>query len=48
MVREHRAELQEIFDLIDSMPMRQREMREKGKTPRSFIAFTAPRPYPFL
>jgi hypothetical protein len=33
MVREHRAELQEIFDLIDSMPMRQREMREKGKTP---------------
>lgn len=33
MVREHRAELQEIFDLIDSMPMRQREMNEKGKTP---------------
>jgi hypothetical protein len=32
MVREHRAELREIFDLIDSMPMRQREMREKGKT----------------
>jgi hypothetical protein len=32
MVREHRAELQEIFDLIDSMPMRQREMKEKGKT----------------
>jgi len=32
MVREHRAELQEIFDLIDSMPMRQQEMMEKGKT----------------
>jgi hypothetical protein len=30
MVREHEADLQEIFDRIDSMPMRQREMREKG------------------
>ena len=29
MVREDQAGLQEIFDLIDSMPMRQREMREK-------------------
>jgi hypothetical protein len=32
MVREQRAELQEIFDLIDSMPMRQREMMERGET----------------
>jgi hypothetical protein len=31
MVREDHAELQEIFDLIDSMPMRQREMREQGE-----------------
>jgi hypothetical protein len=31
MVSEHRAELQEIFDLIDSMPMRRQEMKEKGK-----------------
>ncbi len=31
MVREHRAALAEIFDLIDSMPMRQQEMREKGE-----------------
>jgi hypothetical protein len=30
MVREHEADLQEIFDRIDAMPMRQREMREKG------------------
>jgi hypothetical protein len=32
MLREDRVELQEIFDLIDSMPMRQQEMQEKGKT----------------
>jgi hypothetical protein len=31
MVREHEADLQEIFDVIDSMPMRQQEMREKGE-----------------
>jgi hypothetical protein len=31
MVREDQAELQEVFDLIDSMPMRQWEMREKGR-----------------
>ena len=31
MVREHDADLQEIFDRIDSMPMRQQEMREKGE-----------------
>jgi len=31
MMREARAELQEIFDLIDSMPMRQREMKKKGR-----------------
>jgi hypothetical protein len=31
MMREDGAELQEIFDLIDSMPMRQREMRDKGQ-----------------
>jgi len=30
MVREERVELQEIFDLIDSMPMRQQEMRKEG------------------
>jgi hypothetical protein len=30
MVREGQAELQEIFALIDRMPMRQREMMEKG------------------
>ena len=30
--REHRIGLQEIFDLIDSMPMRQREMRRNGKS----------------
>ena len=29
-VREHRAELREVFERIDSMPMRQQEMREKG------------------
>lgn len=28
--REGRAELGEIFPLIDSMPLRQREMRERG------------------
>ena len=33
MVREHRAELAEFFDRIDSMPMRQQEMREKGAAP---------------
>jgi len=32
MVREDRAGLQAIFDLIDSMPMRQQEMMERGKT----------------
>jgi hypothetical protein len=32
MVRVHNAELQEFFDLIDSMPMRRREMRERGET----------------
>lgn len=31
LVREQKTDLQEIFDLIDSMPMRQQEMREKGK-----------------
>ena len=30
LIRERQADLKEIFDLIDSMPMRQREMREKG------------------
>ena len=30
LVRQHRADLQEIFDLIDSMPMRRQEMREKA------------------
>ena len=29
--RELRVDLQEIFDLIDSMPMRQREMRDRGE-----------------
>jgi hypothetical protein len=33
MVREYEAELQAIFDRIDSMPMRQREMREKAGAP---------------
>ena len=32
MVREGQPNLQEIFDRIDSMPMRQREMREKDQT----------------
>ena len=32
MVREHQANLTEFFDRIDSMPMRQQEMRNKGKT----------------
>jgi hypothetical protein len=32
VTREGRVELEEIFDRIDSMPMRQREMREKRKT----------------
>ena len=31
LVRQHRADLQEFFDLIDSMPMRRQEMREKAK-----------------
>jgi hypothetical protein len=31
MVREERVELQEIFDLIDSMPMRKQEMIQKGQ-----------------
>lgn len=31
MVREDRAELQEFFDLIDSMPMRQKEMRQQDQ-----------------
>lgn len=31
MVREERVELQEFFDLIDSMPMRQQEMIQKGQ-----------------
>lgn len=31
MVREERTDLQEIFDLIDSMPMGQQEMRERIK-----------------
>jgi len=31
MVREHEANLREIFARIDTMPMRQREMREKGE-----------------
>ncbi len=30
LVRECRGALQEIFDLIDTMPMRRREMREKN------------------
>jgi hypothetical protein len=33
MVKERRADIQEIFDLIDSMPMRQREMRKSGRIP---------------
>jgi hypothetical protein len=32
MVREERADLQEIFDFIDSMPMRQQEMHEKSQS----------------
>lgn len=32
MVREERTDLQEIFDLIDSMPKRQQEMHEKSKS----------------
>jgi hypothetical protein len=32
LTRKNRADLQEVFDLIDSMPMRQQEMRKKGKT----------------
>jgi hypothetical protein len=32
LVREGHAELQEFLDLIDSMPMRQQEMRKKGKS----------------
>jgi hypothetical protein len=32
MFREERTDLQEIFDLIDSMPMRQQEMHEKSKS----------------
>ena len=31
LVRRQKVDLQEIFDLIDSMPMRQQEMREKGR-----------------
>ncbi|MFO8086130.1 MAG: DUF4174 domain-containing protein [Desulfobacterales bacterium] len=31
MVRQDQAELQEFLDLIDTMPMRQQEMREKGQ-----------------
>lgn len=31
MVRGRRADLGEFFDRIDSMPMRQQEMRDKGK-----------------
>ena len=31
LVRQHRANLQEFFDLIDTMPMRRQEMREKAK-----------------
>ena len=30
---EEPVSIQRIFDLIDSMPMRRREMREKGRTP---------------
>jgi len=32
MISEDQVELQEIFNLIDSMPMRQQEMMEKGRT----------------
>jgi hypothetical protein len=31
MVRQDQAEIQEFLDLIDTMPMRQQEMREKGQ-----------------
>jgi hypothetical protein len=31
MVREGQVTLQKIFDLIDSMPMRQQEIRQKGR-----------------
>ena len=31
LVRQDRAELREVFDRIDSMPMRRREMREKDQ-----------------
>ena len=31
LIREYWVELQEIFDLIDSMPMRQREMSERSE-----------------
>ena len=37
MVREERTDLQEIFDLIDSMPMGQQEMRERIKAHERFI-----------
>ncbi len=30
LVRHHSVDLQEVFDRIDAMPMRQREMREKS------------------
>ena len=33
MVQERRADIQKIFDLIDSMPMRQREMQKSGRIP---------------
>ncbi len=33
LVRQHRADLQEFFELIDRMPMRRQEMREKANTP---------------
>jgi hypothetical protein len=33
MVQERRADIQKIFDLIDSMPMRQREMRKSDRIP---------------
>ena len=33
MVQERRADIQAIFDLIDSMPMRQREMQEGAGIP---------------
>ncbi len=36
LVQEERISLQAIFDLIDTMPMRRREMRQKNATRKAF------------